>query len=69
MTTAEPKFPDVTVQLSGEDGNVYAVIGRVAKAIRRAHGDAAADAYWNEARNAGSYDEVLQLTMRTVEVE
>jgi hypothetical protein len=30
-----PKFPDVEVQLSGEDGNAYAVLGRVSRALRR----------------------------------
>ena len=30
-----PKYPDVEVQLSGEDGNVFSIIGRIAKALRR----------------------------------
>jgi hypothetical protein len=31
-----PKYPDVHVQLTGEDGNAFAILGRVCKALRRA---------------------------------
>lgn len=63
-----PQHPDVEVQLSGEDGNVYNVIGRVQQALRRAgHSDAAAE-FARTARSSGSYDKVLQLAMRTVDV-
>jgi len=30
----EPKYPDVYVKLVGEDGNAYAILGRVANALR-----------------------------------
>jgi hypothetical protein len=65
---ASVKYPDVTVQLTGVDGNAMLIVGRVAKAIRRVHGNEAATAYVNEA-TSGSYDDLLQVTMRTVEVE
>jgi hypothetical protein len=65
----EPKYPDVAVRLVGFDANVFAIIGTVAKALRRTKGEGAAEAYRVEAMNAASYDEVLQITMRTVEVE
>jgi hypothetical protein len=32
----ETKYPDVTVRLSGEDGNAFLIIGRVSRALRRA---------------------------------
>ncbi len=35
----EPKFPDVVVQLSGEDGNAFSILGRVQKAMHRANVD------------------------------
>jgi hypothetical protein len=63
-----PKYPDITVQLSEEDGNAFAIIGRVARAIRREHGDEAASAYSAEAMNAPSYDALLQHAMQTVDV-
>lgn len=66
----EPEFPDIVVKLTGEDGNVFAIIGRVSQALRR--GDvtpAAIQSYRDKCCEASSYDEVLQITMRTVTVE
>ena len=65
---AQPKYPDVHVQLSGEDGNANGIIGRVAKALRRSVGDEAASEFTNAATNCGSYDELLVLAMETVNV-
>ena len=62
------KYPEVTVQLVGEDGNVFSVISRVARGLRRfGHADAAVE-FEREAFNADSYDEVLRLAMSYVEV-
>jgi len=62
------KYPDVAVKLVGEDGNVFSVIGRVARGLRRGgHADAAV-AFEEAAFNADSYDEVLRLAMSYVEV-
>lgn len=62
------KFPDVTVELIGRDGNVFSIIGAVTKALKRAgHPDAALD-FANAAMDSGSYDDVLALVQRTVEV-
>lgn len=62
------KYPDVKVQLSGEDGNVYSIIGRVKREIRRKHGHEAADAFAKEAMSKGSYEEVLGFVQQTVDV-
>jgi hypothetical protein len=67
--TTECTYPDVTVHLTGTDGNVFAIIGAVQKAIRRAHGSGAASAFATEAMAQPSYDAVLRLVMRTVEVD
>ena len=61
------KHPDVTVQLSGEDGNVYAIIGRVSGALRRAGYREDADAFQKAAVTCHSYGEVLQLCMAAVD--
>ena len=59
------RFPDVEVQLTGEDGNAFAVLGAVSKALRRAgHGDAAKE-FQDEAMS-GDYDHLLQTAMRFV---
>ena len=62
------KYPDVEVQLSGEDGNVFSIIGRIAKALRRQVSPEAASEFTDAAMASGSYDEVLQLAMKTVDV-
>jgi hypothetical protein len=63
------QYPDITVQLSGSDGNAFAIIGNVARAIQRAKGREAADEYRTAAMACGSYDELLVHAMRTVDVE
>lgn len=65
---AEILFPHVTVQLTGEDGNAFAILGKVQKAMRRAGiGEADVKAYM-DAATAGDYDHLLAVTMRTVNV-
>lgn len=64
MTTT-PKFPDVVVPLSGEDGNAFMIVARTRKALERAgHRDAAAE-FFQEALS-GDFDHVLQAVMATV---
>lgn len=59
---------DITVKLTGEDGNAFAIIGAVASALRRQVGVAASLDYTSAAMDCGSYDELLVLTMSTVHV-
>lgn len=66
-TPDAPRFPEVEVPLVGEDGNAYAILGRVAKALRRAGHGNQVDAYMAEA-TAGDYDALLATTMRWVQV-
>lgn len=63
-----PTYPTVTVKLTGEDGNVFAIIGAVSKALKRAGKPDAAAEFSAAAFRCGSYDEVLRLCMATVEV-
>jgi len=63
-----PKFPDVTVTLTGKDGNAFAVMGAVRKAMRQAKiSQEEIEAYQNAAMN-GDYDNLLRVTMETVNV-
>jgi len=62
------KFPQVHVQLTGNDGNAFMVMGLVIKEMRRAglpREDI--DAYQNEAMS-GDYNHLLVTTMKTVDV-
>lgn len=69
MSAPEPKYPAVSVQLTGQDGNVFGIIGAVSKALRRAgHGDAV-NAFTDEVFAATSYDHALQVVMACGPVE
>ena len=58
----------VAVDLVGEDGNAYAILGRVQKALTRAGVEKSErDLYFTEA-TAGDYDHLLRVTMDWVEV-
>jgi len=68
MSNHEVRFPDIEVQLSGEDGNAYVILGLVQRALRR--GGATNEevrAYFAEA-TADDYDHLLQVTMAWVVV-
>ena len=67
--TRRVEYPHVNVRLVGEDGNVFAIVGRVTAALRRAGERDAAKAFPARAFACRSYDEVLRLVMETVEVE
>jgi hypothetical protein len=62
-----PKFPEIVVPLVGEDGNAFAIMGRVAAALRKAGHADAVRAYTYEAMS-GDYDNLLRVTMQTVSV-
>ena len=64
----EPKYPDVTVTLVGQDGNAFAIIGRVRQALCLAGvPDEEIRGFTAEA-TAGDYDHLLQTVMKWVEV-
>lgn len=58
----------VQVQLSGQDGNAFAVIGAVTKALKRAGLDSTAKAFQDQAFKQKSYEDLLALCMEVVEV-
>ena len=65
----QPRYPDVQVQLTGEDGNAFAILGRTAGALRRAGvPQEEIDEYLAEATSA-DYDHLLQTTMGWVDWE
>ena len=60
------KFPNVHVKLVGEDGNAYAIMGSVSKAMKKAGvSKEDIDAYFKDAMS-GDYDHLLQVTLKTV---
>ena len=64
-----PRHPDVTVRLSGEDGNAFAILGRVTQSMRRAGiAETEIEEFVAEATDS-DYDHLLQTCMRWVTVE
>lgn len=63
----EPLYP-VTVKLIGADGNAFAIISKVSKALRDAGYKNVAEEFMVEAMD-GDYNHVLQTVMKYVEVK
>lgn len=63
-----PKYPEIAVQLTGNDGNAFAVLGSVTRAMQRAGiPKEERDAFVAEA-TSGDYDALLQTAMKWVTV-
>ena len=63
-----PIYPQVEVQLSGEDGNAFSILGNCRKQARRAGlSDKQIDEFMNEAKS-GDYDHLLQTAMKYFEI-
>ena len=62
------KYPDIEVELSGQDGNAFAIVGAVTKAMRshKVPNDEI-DAFRQEAMS-GDYDNLLRTALQWVSV-
>ena len=68
MSTQEIRYPDITVQLTGNDGNAFMIIGAVSRALRRhGVGKEEIDVFTEEA-TSGDYDHLLATCMKWVDV-
>jgi|SRR5271166_1219062 len=65
---ASPKYPQVHVRLSGTDGNAFAILAAVGKAMRLAGLSAAQREEFMADATSGDYDKLLQSAMRWVDV-
>jgi len=63
-----PKYHNIEVELTGRDGNAFAVMGAVTKALRRNKVPQAEIDQYTEQAMSGDYDNLLVVTMQTVEV-
>lgn len=63
-----PKYPQIEVQLVGEDGNAFAIMGRVSDAMRKAGvAQNEIEAYLAESMS-GDYDNLLRTAVKWVAV-
>jgi hypothetical protein len=64
-----PKYPNITVRLSGTDGNVFAILGKVQSALKKSGvSKEEYDRFFDEA-TSGDYDHAIQTCMKWVNVE
>ena len=63
----EPKYPNITVQLVGQDGNAMSIISRVKKALAIAGVNKAEQNEYLREAMSGDYDHLLQTTMKWVD--
>jgi len=62
----EPKYPLIKVKLTGEDGNAFAILGRVTKALRNARVPVEERKKFQAEATATDYNNVLQTVMKWV---
>jgi len=63
-----PKYPHIKVELSGSDGNAYAILGAVRRAMVRSDlSSEEIQRFMDEARS-GDYDHLIQVAMHWVNV-
>ena len=62
-----PRY-DVDVQLTGNDGNAFAIMGAVSKALRKSGASKEELDQYREESMSGDYDHLLQTAMRWVNV-
>lgn len=68
VVAGEPKFPSIKVQLTGEDGNAFVIIGRVRRALRGGGAGPDAEQQFTAEAIEGDYNHVLQTCMKWVTV-
>jgi hypothetical protein len=63
----ECKHPEIEVELIGNDGNAFAVMGAVSKALRRGGYAAEVEQFQSEAMS-GDYNHLLQVVMQWITI-
>jgi hypothetical protein len=66
-TSTIPKFPHVRVRLVGEDGNAYAILGRVNRALAAAGVAATERKQFMDEATSGNYANLLATCVRWVD--
>jgi len=62
------RYPDIKVELTGTDGNAFAILGKVTKALRRAGCAPSELAEFQAEATSGDYNKLLQTCMSWVDV-
>ena len=62
------KYPEIEVQLTGNDGNAYAIMGVVRQALKQANVSKDEVAEYTKQSMSGDYDNLLRVAMSWVTV-
>ena len=66
----EVKYPNITVELVGQNGNAFNLMGLVNQALRKGKvSQEERNLFMKEAMSSGSYDNLLVTLMKWVNVE
>lgn len=65
----EPKYPELTVDLIGQDGNAFMMISRVSGVLRRGKVPADEIKRFQDEATSGDYDNVISTILKWVNVE
>lgn len=65
---SQPKYPNITVRLTGTDGNAYAILGTVQRALRKNGVSQQEISQFMDEAMGGDYDHLLQTCVRWVRV-
>lgn len=65
---SDTKYPNIEVELVGQDGNAFAIMASVSKAMRRAQVPQTEIDKYLEESTSGDYDHLLVTAMRWVSV-
>lgn len=67
-TSNNIKYPEIEVQLSGQDGNAFAILGRMSKALKRGGVSPDEVKQFMEEAMSGDYDNLLATCAKWVTV-
>ena len=63
------KYPEAEVQLTGEDGNAFAIMGAVMRGLRQAGATPVEVAEYQAEAMSGDYNNLLRVSMEWVNVQ
>lgn len=64
---SEPKFPNVEVELVGQDDNAFSILGRTVAALRKGGATPEQISEFQTEATSGDYNELLRTVTRWVE--
>lgn len=62
------KYPQINVQLSGTDGNAFAILGKVRRALKNGNVSSEEIEQFSKEAKSGDYDNLLLTCMKWVNV-